>query len=555
MKPRTALFVASALAAIVAVPVVALIALGAYGESIESAVRLTSGSSDQLSIDPSEGLPGSAVRVTGNGWPPRADVDIFLRRQRGQDDSLKTRLASVRASRSGSFALELVIPPSLIGSNTQAVFVEAQAAETQATPTQAAQAEFKLVPYANEIAIRVIDGESGEPLSEALVELRDSLGKTIHTVRTSPDGLVSISDVKPGRFTALARTRDYLNGSVLTTVPETGQAEVSIPLDRRPDRRLYLPFMQPVGLGTLRVAGVDRSSGLRSDLTITVPLGQLGQQSGETSTARLLNNFQFLIPATSPGSSTTSQDLSAVQIEATFRFLHNWNIPIADTGQVLGPHVNYVGQTVAGEIALLVETGIMSRFTNLLTINPESGRPRLMARSLSIFDTAPVLSTDGSRFYILRRASRGLRILDAASGETVGRVGNLPRLIMKIADSPSGHELYFLTGLGDIYRADTVTGAVDGPIAQVPEATSIAVSGSGGTLFVVGSDLDSIVAVDLVDGFPLRIAPLPGSAYWIWADPDGPFLFAGHIRDPKVTIIHAESLHVAGELDFTGEPD
>ena len=550
MKPRTALFVASALAAIVAVPVVALIALGAYGESIESAVRITSGSRDQLSIDPSQGLPGSAVRVTGDGWPPRADVDIFLRRQRGQDDSLKTRLASVIASRSGSFALELVIPPSLIGSNTQAVFVEAQASETVA-----AQAEFQLVPYANEIAIRVIDSQSGESLPEALVELRDSLGKTIQTARTSPDGLVSISNVKPGRFTALARMRDYLNGSVVVPVPETGRAEVSIPLDREPDKRLYFPFMQPVGLGTLRVAGVDRSSGLRSDLTITVPPGQLGQQSGETSTARLLNNFQFLIPASSPGSSTTPQDLSAEQIEATFRFLHDWNIPISDTGQVLGPHVNYVGQTVTGEIALLVETGIMSRFTNLLTFNPESGRPRLMARSLSIFDTAPVLSTGGSRFYILRRASRRLRILDAASGETIGRIGNLPRLILKIADAPSGDELYFLTGLGDIYRADTVTGAVDGPIAQVPGATSMSVSGSGGTLFVVGSDLESIVAVDLVDGFPLRIAPLPGSAYWVWADPDGPFLFVGHIRDPKVTIIHAESLHVAGELDFTREFD
>ena len=83
-----------------------------------------------------------------------------------------------------------------------------------------------------------------------------------------------------------------------------------------------------------------------------------------------------------------------------------------------------------------------------------------MARSLSIFDTAPVLSTDGSRFYILRRASRGLRILDAASGDTIGRIGNLPRLILKIADAPSGDELYFLTGLGDIYRADTVNGVV-----------------------------------------------------------------------------------------------
>ena len=553
MKPRTALFVASALAAIVAVPVVALIALGAYGASFESAVRITSGSGDQLSIDPAQGLPGSAVRVTGNGWPPRADVDIFLRRQRGRDDSLKTRLASVIASRSGSFALDVVIPPSLIGSNTRAVFVEAQASDTEAAPTEAAQAEFKLVPYANELAIRVVDSESGESLSEAFVEVRDSLGKTIGEAGASSDGLVLISDVKPGRYTAHARMRDYLNGSVLTTVPETGRAEVSIPLELRAGRRLYLPFMQPVGPGTLRVAGVDRSSGLRSDLTITVPPSQLGQRPGESSTARLLNNFQFLIPATSPGSSTTPQDLSAVQIEAIFRFLHNWNIPIADTGQVLGPHVNYVGQTATGEIALLVETGIMSRFTNLLTINPESGRPRLMARSLSIFDTAPVLSMDGSRFYILRRASRRLRILDAASGETIGRIGNLPRLVMKMVDVPSGNELYLLTGLGDIYRADTATGAIDGPIAQVPGATSMAVSGGGGTLFVVGSDLESLAAVDLADGFSLRIAPLPGSAYWIWADPDGPFLFAGHIRDPKVTIIHAESLRVAGEIDFTGE--
>ena len=555
MKPRKAILVASTLAAIVAVPIVALIALGAYGSAIESAARISAGSSAQLRIDPARGLPGSAVTVTGNGWPARAAVAVFLRSQRGQGGILKTRLASVIASRSGSFALNVVIPSSLIGSNTKSLFVEAQAAETNGTSIDSAQVEFKLVPYANEVAIRVIDRKSGESLSQAYVELRDSLGNSIHRLRTSPDGTVLISDVKPGRFTAHARLHDYLNESVITTVPESGRAEVSIPMDRKPGRRLYVSFMEPVGLGSLRVGGVDRSSGLRSDLIVTLPPSQLGQRVGETPSGRLMSNFQFLVPAASSHALTTLPGGSSDQLEATFRFLDAAGIPIVDTGQLLGPHVNYVGLTAAGEIALLVETAVMSRFSNLLIVNPESGAPRLIARGLSIFDTAPVLSMDGSRFYTLQRGARRLDILDAESGEVIGRVSNLPRLVMKIVDVPSGDKLYFLTGLGDIYRADTVTGAVDGPIAQVPGATSIAVSGSGNTLFVVGPDLESIVAVDLTDGFSLRIAPLAGSAYWIWADPDGPFLFAGHTRDSKVTVIHAESLDVAGRLDFDGESD
>ena len=555
MKPRKAILVASTLAAIVAVPIVALIALGAYGSAIESAVAITAGSRAQISIDPARGLPGSAVTVTGNAWPARADVAVFLRSQRGQGDVLKTRLASVFASRSGSFALDVIIPSSLIGENATSVFVEAQAVEADGTSINSTQVEFKLVPYANEVAIRVIDRESGESLSQAYVELRDPLGNSIRRTQTSVDGMVLISDVKPGPSTIYARMRDYLNGSVGMTVPDSGRAEVSISMDRKPGRRLYLSFMEPVGPGTLRIGGVDRSSGLRSDLILALPPSQLGQRAGGNSNGRLMSNFQFLVPAVSSRSLTTLPGRSSDQLEAAFRFLDAWGIPIVDSGQLLGPHVNYVGLTAAGEIALLVETAVMSRFSNLLIVNPESGRLRLIARELSIFHTAPVLSMDGSRFYNLRRGARRLDILDADSGEIIGRVSNLPRLVMKIVDVPSGDELYFLTGLGDIYRADTVNGAMYGPIAQVPGATSMAVSGSGNTLFVVGSDLESIVAVDLADGFSLRIAPLAGSAYWIWADPDGPFLFAGHNRDSKVTIIHAESLDVAGQLDFASESD
>ena len=103
---------------------------------------------------------------------------------------------------------------------------------------------------------------------------------------------------------------------------------------------------------------------------------------------------------------------------------------------------------------------------------------------------------DGSRLYVLQRRARRLDILNSGSGTIAGHVNNLPRLVLRVVDGPSGSDLYFLTGLGDIYRADTVSNRVEGPIAQIPGANSMAISGDGRKLYVVGADLESIIMLE-----------------------------------------------------------
>ena len=555
MKPRTGILIASTLAAVVALPILALIALGTYGSASGGAGDIEQSTSAQLSIDPSQGLPGSAATVKGNDWPARAEVSIMLARQRREGEPMKTRLASGVASRSGSFAIDVVIPPSLIGQDTKLVFIEARTAEIDGTPVNPAPLEFKLIPYPNEVSVRVLDRVSGDPLSQAFVELRDPFGNAIHRASTGAGGLAGISDVRPGRLTVHARMRDYLSGSAAMDMPDSGRVEISIHIEPSPEKRLYFSYMAPAGLGTVKVAGVDRSSGLRSDLTLRLPPNQLGQRADGDQPMRLMTNFQFLVAAGSSASAGGRSGGTSDQLDAAFKYFRAAGIPIVSTGESLGPYIFYVGQTSAGEVALLIETDIKSTFSNVLAVDPDSGRTRTIARGFSVFDTAPVLSIDGSRLFVLRRAGSRLDILDTESGAVVGRLDNVPQLVSRIVDSPAGNDLYLLTGLGDIYRTNTVSKRLEGPLTQIPGATSMAISGDGRKLYVVGAGLESIVLVDLADDYSQSIAPLEGSAYWIWADPDGPFIFAGDIRRTEVTVIHGESLHVTDRLEFNTDAD
>ncbi len=373
-EPRTGILIALTLAAVIAAPILALIALGTYGSATAGAVEVAEGSSAQLSIDPAHGLPETAVTVKGSAWPARVEVSVILTKQPLEGDPVKTRLASVFASRSGSFALDVIIPPSLIGHETKKVFIEAQSAGNDGAPVNRAPVEFRLIPYPNEVAIRVIDRDSGRALSQAYVELRDPLGNAIRQARSGSDGLVGISNVRPGRSTVHARIRDYLNGSTALTVPDSGHVEISISMEPNPERRLYLPFMERDGLGTLKVAGVDRSSGLRSDLILNLPPNQLGQRASGDTTSRLMTNFDFLVAAGFNSSAKVPPGGTSAQLEIAFKFLRTAGIPIVNSGQTLGPYVYYVGQTANGEVHCSSKQTLSPRLPicSLSTLIPET---------------------------------------------------------------------------------------------------------------------------------------------------------------------------------------
>lgn len=146
-------------------------------------------------------------------------------------------------------------------------------------------------------------------------------------------------------------------------------------------------------------------------------------------------------------------------------------------------------------------------------------------------------------------------MLDSDSAEIIHQLRGLPHLVSRIVGETSPSHLFFLTGPGDIYEADLIQNRIEGPVASIPGATSLATNAAGTKLYLVGPQLASVVWPDITDAYSHTIAPLPGSPYWICADPNGPFLLAGSARDTQVTVVHAESLHVVEQLDFAKPAD
>jgi hypothetical protein len=94
---------------------------------------------------------------------------------------------------------------------------------------------------------------------------------------------------------------------------------------------------------------------------------------------------------------------------------------------------------------------------------------------------------------------------------------------------------------------DLATHDIPGPIVSVTGATWLTTNGAGTRLYLVGPGLESPTVLSDVDG-PLRIrtAPLAASATWIWADFDGPYLYAGGGAGTTVSVLDAESLEIVG---------
>ena len=554
MRPKTAVLVASVLAVVVAAPVIVLVALGTYG-SAAGLQRSTGESRAQLSLEPPRGAPGSVVTVRGRDWPAKREILLFIRRPTVGGSDLKTRLATAITSRNGAFAVEFVIPQTLIGPDTQRVLIEAEEASLRQFSRVSDPAVFELEPHPNVVTVSAMDGQSGEPLPGAIVEVKDSLGKSVASAMTGPGGAVRLTGVAPGSSTVVVRLRDYLSGQANLTVPESGRAELVVELAHRPNRRLYLAFLDLDGLSGIKVAGVDRSSGLRADLTVDVPPFQWRTPGTSAQPSSHGSNFQFRIAGDPAPSSPEFANGASDQLVASFKFLRNSGISVTHRGRLLDRAVWYLGRTAAGELAMLVETDVRSTFADLVTVDPESGRSRLISRGLSVFDVAPVMSNDGSRFYILRRGAGRIDAVDSDSGAVVAQFRDLPRYVLRVVDAPNEASLYLLTGLGELYVADLHTGALEGPIATIPGATNFAIGGDGRSIFVVGMRLQYVVVLDINDPTSKRLAPLPEGAYWVWADPDGPFLLAGPSAQPSVTVIDAHTLEIAGRLDLRSASD
>ncbi|MCY3800678.1 MAG: hypothetical protein OXG46_03785 [Chloroflexi bacterium] len=537
------------MALVVLIPVVAVIGLGAYGESLGGSASSVGESGSELRVSPGRGIPGEPVRLEGERWPPRSRVDLFINRMDAAERSTRLSIAKAITSRSGTFIVDAVVPAALIGPQTESVRFEAEAVRSRAEVLAASSVMFEIEPYENELNVEVFDTRSGDLLPDVKVQLLDFRGSVASEGMTGTDGSVRFTNVNPGEMAVHARKLDYLRANLDLRIPVSGATTARLGLTGDPQRRLFVPFTESGGTGTLRIAGVDRASGMRSDLAVDLPR----TASGDVP-AGFFMNFFFLVPEDSRPSNGADRS-SAEQFDTALTFFRNVGIGFSRRNFRYPPYAWYSGRSSTGEVLLMVESPGKVALFDLIAVDEDTRKFRVLTRYLSLYDVPPLVSPAGAQYFYVDRYKRKVEVVDIRTGEVATIVSGLPKDVFRVAADPSGQIVYVVTLTGGIYRVDLVEEHVVGPIAEAPGATWLAVSGDGASLYVVGVGLNVLTVVGLDDPYPVRLAPLDQSAEWVWADPQGPYIYAGWSIRPVVTLIDSETLEVAGLLDFRADFD
>ena len=543
MRTRLAATLTAALGFLVLLPIVVVVALGTYGAAIGGSARSEGDSGAELTIVPGEGIPGSVVRVEGRKWPPRSDVSLWVSRGGADRSDRQSRVARVTASRNGTFVTEIAVPAAIVGPRTKSLLIEARAGSSERGVTGLSVVGFKIAPYPNEVRVIVTDSETGAALPETMIEIRDLFGVPIASGSTNDNGDVTFANLRPGMLRLEGRKLDYLRERVEIEAPDSGNADVAVSLAPAPRRRLFMPHVFPMAGGTLRVAGVDLASGLRSDLMLVRPVPAAWLP--ETPDGPYFNYF-FLI-SDGPGSSGEQSRSSAAQLlNTTLEFS-------ARTGLAYGrgPYGNMVfaGQSSSGEAVLMIQPFGTVPESHVIAIDVGTNEVRSFRTYLGR-NLAPSVSREGNHFYFLHIARGRLERVSLSTGE-VARFSGLPEGTFRFGADPAGRFVFVLTVTGSVHRMDLESGLVEDELFSVKGAESIAMSRHGSEILLTGPELGAIAIADLADGGSVGMIPVSASTDWVWADSDGPFILVGGTRRPEVTVIDAESLNIVAHIDFS----
>ena len=545
MKLRVGIVVAAVLGVLVLVPVGAIIALGAYGSAIGGTVTSTGESGAEINLTPSEGLPGSPVRIEGRKWPPRSEVAIFARRSGQLGDVPRLSIAKAISSRSGTFALEFVIPTGLAIGRTSQLLIEAESSGPGRSLVETSPVVFELLPFQNELTVKVVDSSSSLPLSGATVEITNFVGATDTQGVTDLTGTIRFDDLSPGVVTVEAGLLDYRRSRITVAVPESGAASTIVQLAPDAQRRLYFPVADPLDNGQIRVAGVDRASALRSDSAVNIPT-----IPPDLPANRLISNISFFIPmAIEIGANAPAQVLPD-RLQSIINYLSEHHRIRFYRRPSSGPFAWYIGTSAQGEILLVLEDPLSAIRLELRAIDPLTGDSRLLRHDIGIHDVMPVTSLDGTRYFFANRFRKRIEAVDVESGESIASIRGVPGRIIRAASNPTGTHVYLLAFDGGVFVVDIEAGSVDGPIVEIPGATWLTSDKTGERLFVVGPGLEALVVVDLNQAQSIHMAPLDRAAYWVWTDPEGPFVFMGQSKGSEVTVMDADTLKVIGRPEL-----
>lgn len=534
MTLRPTFGLAIVVAALALIPVLVIVGLGVYGSSLGGSANSFAGSGAELRLLPASGFAGAAVAIQGRQWPPRKTVSLYVRRPELNSSigSLRVRIDQVVASRSGSFQVERIIPASIIGLNTREIFIEAQSG-----PDTLAGVRYEIVPRSNTVSVIAFDGATRASIEGAIVAVVDGFGRRQPAGLTDGSGQLSISGLSPGTWTIEVRRLDYEPARVREEVSDAGEVSLDVALTPSPGRRLILTAPEELPDGRLLISGIDRSSGLAFSDVVDVPPGRhppTGRSSGG-------GFFDYLL---------ATHDSSDRPVGVTDSLDGLWAMGalgsrMASMMLVYPVGISYVGSTDMGHLLHVAQSRYASVEDTRLYLIDTPISSVVFSKSIGPSTLLPLISNDGSRLYVLDWLRRRLSVHDGRTGDEIGFISDLPFFVQGGVSDVDGDALLLLTAdRGEVFRLDLGTGELTGPLIAVPGATSMSIARDGRLLIAVPSKRQILVA-DVDQGLVEQIIQLASRATWIWADPEGPFVFAG-----RTSIVRAVTVHVldAGTL-------
>ena len=388
---------------------------------------------------------------------------------------------------------------------------------------------------------------TGASIEGAIVAIVDGFGRRQPAGLTDGTGTLSIAGLSPGFWTIEVRRLDYEPARLRLKVSHAGEISADVALTPSPGRRLILTAPEELPDGRVLLSGIDRSSGLAFSEVVEVPPGQFppaGRSSGG-------GFFDYLL---------ATHDSSDRPVGFTDSLDGLWAMGalgsrIASMMPVYPVGISYVGSTDLGHLLYVSQLGYGAvEDTRLYLINSPISRV-VFSTSLGPSTLLPLISNDGSKVYVLDWVGRRLSVLDGQTGDEIDLISDLPLFVQGIINDVGDDALLLLTAeRGEVFRLNLDTGDLTGPLIAALGATSMSIARDGRLLITVPSKRQILVA-DVDAGLVEQIIPLASRATWIWADPEGPFVFAGRtsiVRGVTAQVLDAGSLVVLDRVVVRG---
>lgn len=542
MNIKTGITAASVLGALVLIPVVVIVALGFYGESIDGGG--SAGSRAELSVSPNRGIADSHVRIEGRKWPPRVEVKVRLGRGGAASSERTTELplASLLSSRNGTFAIELALPASFVSRNTKRLSIRAEAVGRDGRSLSSDPVEFTIEPYKNAVEVQVRNADTGALLEGANVRLKDSFGREVEVRASDPFGMVHFTGIMPGDAVIEASKVDYRRARIDLSAPRSGTIKTEVSLTADPGKRLLLPFSETVPDGRVRVAAIDRASGLRADRIFKEDLTTRRAFPSEI-------RFFHLFPV-----SYADQTAAPPSVET----MRDWGHRLAARLPAIVARARLLGMSASGDVVVVAEAsgaGFGRGMARWFLLDGQTGRPKTRGE-IGEGRFVGGLSLDRNSIYVVDNIANRLEMAPLERGKAATSVDDIPATVLRISPDPASSSVYLLeAGTGRVFRADLATRQVSGPIVSVRGATWLSTDATGNRLYVVGSRSKTMTVVNDPGGSPwVATVPLPAPVGWIWVDREGPYTYAGRRFGGEVLVLSSESLQIVERLQAP-DPD